>query len=200
MNNGQRLVLFDFDGTLTRKDTLFEIAKYVHGLRRFYVGMIELSYYCFLYKVGLAPNWKTKERILSHFFGGVTYDFFQRQCNRFVEDKLLSLLRKDAMEKLMTLKQNGAEIVIVSASAENWIKPWCDRLGIACIATKLEVENKKLTGKIAGKNCYGEEKVKRIKQEVRLSRYNAIYAYGDSKGDLPMLRLATHSYYRAFHE
>ena len=66
------------------------------------------------------------------------------------------------------------------------------------IATKLEVKNNNITGNFKTKNCYGEEKVTRIKKELDINKYNDIYAYGDSNGDKEMLNIATHPFYKSF--
>lgn len=196
--NGPRLVLFDFDGTLTRKDTLPEVIRFMFGKRRFYAGLLRLFPFLFFFKLKLIPNWKAKERVLTYFLSGLPCDTFQQKCNQFAIEKLPGLLRNEAMNTLMQFKQEGARVVIVSASAENWIASWCETLELTCIATRLEVKDGKLTGKMKGKNCYGIEKVNRIKQMIDLSKYPEIYAYGDSKGDMPMLQLATNAYYRVF--
>lgn len=191
-----KLALFDFDGTLTRKDSLFELIKFIHGKQRFYKGLLTLFPGLFLYKIKMIPNWKAKEKVLTYFFKGIPLDIFQNYCNRFASEAIPAILREDAMPILKQFKDNGTRIVIVTASAENWILPWCRSLNIECIASKMEVHNGKMTGKLTGKNCYGTEKANRIKDVLDLSGYNEIYAYGDSKGDLPMLKLATKSFYR----
>jgi phosphatidylglycerophosphatase C len=66
------------------------------------------------------------------------------------------------------------------------------------IATRLEVKNNQLTGNIYECNCHGEEKVRRIMQNFRLTEYDTILAYGDSSGDKPMLSLATAPHYKPF--
>jgi len=196
--NGKTLALFDLDGTITKKDTLFAIIQYIHGKPRFYIGLIYLSPFIILYKVGLLPNWKAKEKILIYFFKNLSFEFFQHQCNQFAANQLPQLLKKDALKTIKSLQNEGAEIIVVSASAENWISPWCTKLNISCIATKLEIKKGKITGKIAGRNCHGIEKVNRIKEVINLSEYTSIYAYGDSKGDVPMLNLANQANYRTF--
>jgi phosphatidylglycerophosphatase C len=40
--------------------------------------------------------------------------------------------------------------------------------------------------------------VNRIRLEFRLEEYRSIYTYGDTKGDLPMLRLGHHSFMKPF--
>jgi phosphoserine phosphatase len=69
---------------------------------------------------------------------------------------------------------------------------------VSLISTRLETNNGKLTGRIEGKNCRGIEKVRRIKMQYKLDEYDEIYAYGDTKGDKPMLGLATIAFYKPF--
>lgn len=88
--------------------------------------------------------------------------------------------------------------MVVSASPENWIQKWSFSEGLELIASKLEVNNGKITGKILGKNCHGVEKLKRIKEKYIIEDYKVIYAYGDTSGDRPMLNVATHSFYKPF--
>ena len=96
------------------------------------------------------------------------------------------------------LRASGFEIVVVSASAESWIKKWSDSVSASLLASQLEVKGNRITGNIAGRNCNGEEKAIRIKSAYDLSQYDEIYGYGDSKGDKAMLGLATKSVYKPF--
>jgi len=125
---------------------------------------------------------------------------FNALCEEFSQHHLQLLFRQSALQEIRRHLQNGTKVVIVSASPENWIAPWCRQYGIDIIATKLQVINGKITGKIEGKNCHGYEKVKHILKRYNLSQYNKIYAYGDTPGDLPMLALSTHSFYKPFKE
>lgn len=194
------LALFDFDGTITKKDTLFEMMKFLRGKRSFYFGMAVLSPYLFLYLVKILPNWKAKEKLFTYFFGGMSSVEFASCCEEFAHQSLSSLIRKRALDKIQDFKEKGARIIVVTASAESWVAPWCRQLNLECIGTRLEIKKGRLTGKIDGRNCNGDEKVNRIKSVVNLSNYDEIIAYGDSKNDLPMLQLATQPYYRAFHD
>ncbi len=194
----KRIAFFDFDGTITTKDTLLEIIRYHKGTRAFYLGFILYSPFLVAYKIGLIPNYFAKQLVLRHFFGKMKVDIFQAKCDEFTYKVLPSLIRPKAMHEIEILKQEDVEIVVVSASAENWTRKWCDDNGIKNLATKLEIRNGAITGRITGKNCHGEEKVCRIESEYRLSDYAEIYAYGDTSGDKPMLRIATHSFYKPF--
>ncbi|MBP9119222.1 MAG: HAD-IB family phosphatase, partial [Ignavibacterium sp.] len=119
-------------------------------------------------------------------------------CEQFATKIIPGLIRPGAQKELDTLSQVGVTVVIVSASPENWVGKWSKRNSFDCIGTVLDIKNELITGKLVGKNCHGEEKVKRIKNRYNIGDYQAIYAYGDSKGDLPMLEIATDNFYKPF--
>ncbi len=194
----KRIAFFDFDGTITTKDTLLEIIKFCKGNFRFYLGFFINSPFILAWKAGIISNQAAKERILKYFFGGTSLEIFQKNCDEFSDIKIPALIRPKAITEIEKLKVTGAEIVIVSASAENWIQKWCAGLNLQLIGTKLQVKNNLLTGKIENLNCHGEEKVNRINASFDLSSYDEIYCYGDTKGDKPMLGLATFAFFKPF--
>lgn len=194
----KRIAFFDFDGTITTKDTLLEIIKYQKGTFRFYLGFLLYSPWIVAWKIGLIPNYAAKQKIVQFFFGKMPVDAFQRSCDAFATEVLPGLLRPKALEEISRLQQAGAEIVIVSASPGNWSDVWRKQLGLGSLATRLQVSEQKITGKFDGKNCHGKEKVTRINDAYDLSAYDEIYCYGDSSGDKPMLALGTFPFYKPF--
>ena len=88
---------------------------------------------------------------------------------------------------------------IVSASIYNWIKPFASDLGIRDIlSTEIEVDGEGcLTGFFSNKNCYGQEKVVRLLEQIPDLENNYLIVYGDSKGDSQLLKYANESHYRA---
>jgi phosphatidylglycerophosphatase C len=194
----KRIAFFDFDGTITTHDTLLEIIKYCKGDARFYLGFCINAPFLFAYKAGIISNQLAKEKVLRYFFGRMTPGDFQKACDAFAASHLPPLIRPKAMQEIEKLKAAGAAVVIVTASAEQWLQQWCQQQGLQLMGTKLEVKNGLLTGKIDGINCHGQEKVRRIRERFDLSQYDEIFCYGDTKGDKPMLELATFSFYKPF--
>lgn len=192
------IAFFDFDGTVTSKDSMLELARFYKGSTGFYAGMILLLPFLFALKTRLITGQQAKEKLLSYFFGGMHRKSFDALCIKFNEQKLPMLFRKNALDKIAAHKNKGHEVVLVSASAENWIMPFCTENNLACICSKLEVINDCITGKLNGANCNGPEKANRIKAQYDLSAFQHIYVYGDSSGDAEMLQLATEKHYRVF--
>jgi phosphatidylglycerophosphatase C len=196
--NGKKIAFFDFDGTITTKDSLLEIIKFLKGRTAFYTGILLNIHWFMANQINLISAALLKEKILSYFFSGTPQDFFQEQCDLFSERHLPGFIRKGTIAEMDRLRLEGFEMVIVSASAENWIRGFANRLSLELIATKLEVKNGLITGKLEGKNCSGGEKVIRIKERWDLTGYEEIYVYGDTRADKPMMALATRSFYKPF--
>jgi phosphatidylglycerophosphatase C len=194
----KKIAFFDFDGTITTKDTLLEFIKFSKGSFAFYIGFLINMPYLVAYKAGFISNQKAKEKVLSYFFKGTALTEFQDYCERFAAQCLPSLLRPKALAEINNFIKAGVEVVIVSASPENWIKPWTNDMQLELVATRLQIVNNHLTGKIFECNCHGEEKVRRIREHYILDNYSEIFAYGDTKGDLPMLALSTTPSYKPF--
>ncbi|HVG11728.1 MAG TPA: HAD-IB family hydrolase [Flavisolibacter sp.] len=192
------IAFFDFDGTITTKDTYLEFLRFAKGNLKFFTGFTLNSPYLIGYVLKLVPNQVTKERMLTYYFKDTPLEDFQKVCDQFSTEVVPKFIRPKALEEFRKLQQEGTKIIIVSASFGNWIKKWADGQGFGLIATIPEVRNNKLTGKIDGKNCHGEEKVRRIKEKFSLPEYDQVYAYGDTGGDKPMLKLATKSFYKPF--
>jgi phosphatidylglycerophosphatase C len=192
------IAFFDFDGTITRGDSLAAFIRFQHGNVGFITGLIPLIPAIIGFKAGLTDRQYAKEKLMAAFFAGIPQETLANLANSFVKQQIPAIIRPQALEKLNWHKQQGHEVVIVSASPTLWVEPWCTANGFKCISTELETVDGKITGKIKGKNCHGEEKTRRIREIFRLSDYNDIYAYGDTSGDRPMLSLASHPFYKPF--
>lgn len=192
------IAFFDFDGTITSKDTLLEFIKFSKGRLSFYLGMLLNLHYLIGLKLGLVSNQAAKEKILRFFFSGTSAVTFQELCIAFYNNRLPQLIRKGALTEINKLKERGTLVVVVSASPENWIGHWAQEMQVDVIASRLEVVDGTITGKISGKNCNGKEKVRRILEKHVMNDYAEVLVYGDTNGDRPMMELATTSYFKPF--
>jgi phosphatidylglycerophosphatase C len=194
----RRIAFFDFDGTITTRDSLLAFIFFRHGKLKTILGLITVAPSYALHVLKLISVQKAKEQVLSRFFRNEPLEKFDSYCEEFIRTKIPELVRPKAIKELEIMRNKGVEIVIVSASPDNWLRTWSQQFGASLISTKLEVKDGKLTGHIDGNNCRGEEKVRRIRLQYDLSQYDEVYAYGDTKGDKPMLALATFVFYQPF--
>jgi HAD superfamily hydrolase (TIGR01490 family) len=194
------IAAFDFDGTVTRKDTLLEFIKFSKGRVKFYLCILLFAPLLVAMKLKLLPNWKVKQLVFTYLYKGVSIEIFNKYCLGFcaVIDKLL---RYEAMEALRSHQKRNNRVIIISASIENWIKPWADNMGIDIVlATKIEIDkNGLLTGKFLTKNCYGQEKITRLLEAFPDRNDYKLVVYGDSRGDKELIRFADNGFYKKFH-
>ena len=200
----KKIYCFDFDGTLTTSDTLLEFIKYAKGRSRFLMVFLMYSPLLVLMKLHLYPNWKAKQRIFAHLFAGMRIEKFDALCRGFAEENQ-HLLRPKGITLMHEALVAGAQVFIVSASIDNWVRPFFDirnLKGVQVLGTQIEVEDGKLTGRFKSNNCYGKEKVHRIAEALKSferSEYE-IEAFGDSRGDKEMLAFADKGHFKPFRE
>jgi phosphatidylglycerophosphatase C len=190
---------FDFDGTLTLCDTFARVISWK-------LPLLQLAYYwavtsplLLFYALGLTGNATHKMALFSQRFRGCSQADFEEHAKKFAFQILPRLLRPHAVEKLHWHRQQGHAVVIVTASFPEWIKPWAQAQGVAhVLGSELEVIEQRLTGRMAGPNCYGMEKVLRLRAIYPDFENYRLVAYGDSRGDRELLAAADEAHYRCF--
>ena len=190
----KRVFAFDFDGTLTTRDTLIAFIRYACGTPRFLLGFLLHAPLLVLMKLRLYSNGKTKQRLFTWFFQGMSIETFDALCQSFALSHR-HLLRPDTVRLLQQALSEGAEVLVVSASIDNWVQPFFSTFHLPpstfhVLCTQIEVIDGRLTGRFLTPNCYGQEKVRRILAlHPDRSAYHLI-AYGDSRGDRELLAFA----------
>ncbi|MES2795026.1 MAG: HAD family hydrolase [Bacteroidota bacterium] len=200
MENKPHLVIaaFDFDGTITTKDTLFQFMIFALGWSKMMVGLVIFIPTFINYMFGNISNNQAKETLFSILFRGMPIDHFKDLGEKY-QFEINQLLNKEAIEKINWHKGQHHALVIISASIVNWIEPWALQHGFEqVIATVPEVVNGKLTGKFSSKNCHGAEKVNRLLEQYPVRKSYELYAYGDSNGDKELLEEADYAFFKMF--
>ena len=174
----KKVYAFDFDGTLTTKDTLLEFIRFAKGSSNFWLGFLRHIHLLVLMKLGFYPNWKAKQKVFAHFFKGMTIEDFDAICQDFAASSK-HLLRLKGIEAVNKAISEGSKVLIISASIDNWVH------GV-------------LTGRFLTKNCYGEEKVNRLKAIYPNRHDYHLTAFGDSRGDKELLAFADESHFKPF--
>lgn len=192
---------FDFDGTLTRRDTLLPYLRRGLGWPRFLLALLRSSPWLAAYACGLTSNHIAKARLLQASLGGRTEQEGVQWAADFVANYLPRQWQQETLAQLAQHRKLGHCCVIVSASPGIYLHRVGDVLGMdAVICTELEVQRGTLTGRLSTPNCHGEEKVRRL-QAWLAGRADpgaqiTLHAYGDSRGDVPLLNLADYAWYK----
>lgn len=191
----KKIVACDFDGTLTTRDTFVAFIRDVFGDRKFWWGFLRHTLLLVKMFLGLCLGGEVKERIFAYFFKGMSLDEFDNHCQQFAASHH-SLLRPLGIAAIAQAQQEGAEVVIISASIDNWVQPFFPSVKV--LGTQVEVRDGMLTGRFLSSNCFGQEKVNRLLTVYPQRSDYHLTAYGDSKGDRELLAFADESYYKPF--
>jgi HAD superfamily phosphoserine phosphatase-like hydrolase len=162
-----RLAVFDLDGTITKKDTYLEFIKYVRGKTYFYYDVFILSPYIVLFYLGCYNNNKLKELFFKFFFKNYKVEYLEEKGRVFSSQKIPALSYKGALNVLNWHKKQNHDILIISASADIWLKEWCYLNNYKLIWTKFEKQKGNFTGRIDGENCFGKQKKKLLTEYLK---------------------------------
>lgn len=197
------IAAFDFDGTLTRRDTLLPFLARGLGWPRFLLALLQCSPWLAGYAVRLVRNDAAKARLLRATLSGRTLGELDGWTSRWLAEDFAGQLQDWTMARLAWHRQAGHCCVLVSASPDIYLRRVASQLGFdGLICTEMEVQGARLTGRMHTPNCHGEQKVLRLQAwlSARFGGESAqamrLYAYGDTAGDKPLLRLARHAWYR----
>lgn len=193
----RKLYLFDFDGTLTTKDSLFDFLKFSfpNHYNKYFLIFFPLF---ILAKLKLAEPRRIKEKFIARFLKGKSSHEIQSLSNRYFEKNYPLIIHPKADEYIKSVS-NYHDKFIVSASVDFWLQPFADHYGMGLICTEAEFDEQGyFTGKFASENCNNEQKKIRIEKEVDLSLYDEVIAFGDTSGDRAMFELATKSFFKHF--
>ena len=155
-----------------------------------------------VYGLHLMKNDVAKERVLKKFLAGTPLATLQGYGQAFARDRLPGLVRPRALRRLQWHQKLGHQIVIVSASLDLYLKPWAAALGVDhVLCTLLDADgNGQVSGRLGAANCYGPEKLRRLREVLGDTSDYLLYAYGDSRGDRELLASADYSFYRSMPE
>ncbi|HAP94222.1 MULTISPECIES: HAD family hydrolase [Epilithonimonas] len=194
----KKLYLFDFDGTLTYKDTMFLFLKF-YDPTKFSVQFLKHVPLFILLKMKLADAEAVKKSLISSILKGQSRYQIEKKAQLFFEENYPSIFRENALDFINNIDKTHTESYIVSASLDIWVKPFAEKFNMKLLSTQAEFKNDIFTGKFVGKNCNKEEKINRVKLEIGDKKFDKIIAFGDTSGDKAMFKFANESHYRFFH-
>ena len=182
---GRRVAAFDFDGTLTRRDTLVPFLARVAGRRRLTMALAAAA------PARRGGRDALKVEVLRRVLGGMPAERFLAEARDYGR-RLPGRFRPEVVEHLRHHQQEGHEVVLVSASLAAYLQPVVELLGFdGLCAVEMEVgDDGHLTGAIVGANCRGTEKVRRLEAWLGGARPEHLWAYGNSAGDRALLAAA----------
>lgn len=193
----RNIAIFDLDHTISKRDTYLQFLLAflsTHPLHIF--RCIFLPVAVLLHKFHFRDNSWLKETFLTAIAGGSKKDRIHAFSKKFVERLLHSGLYASAQERIKQHRTNNDYLVLSSASFDFYVNPLAQQLGFdAVVCTRAEWdETERLTGRIAGNNCYGEFKKTATEKAISLlGDCGQITVYSDHHSDVPVFSLANHA-------
>jgi HAD superfamily hydrolase (TIGR01490 family) len=194
------VAVFDLDGTLTRRDTLFPFLRWVAGTRAFVLRLPLVALILGAMALGLVSRQRAKQMVFFLYLRGMHRAELGLRAESFARERMQGLLRPDAMARVEWHLAQGHRCVVATASPAIYVEQWARLVGFSdVIATQLEFDDRDCaTGRIEGANCRGEEKLRRLEERLgELSLYE-LHGYGDSRADRAFLDRCTEGWYRPF--
>ncbi|HWJ98010.1 MAG TPA: HAD-IB family hydrolase [Acidimicrobiales bacterium] len=194
--SGRRIAAFDFDGTLTRRDTLLPFLARACGATAFGRAVGHIAPQAVRARTGrlqaeVHHRDVTKAALLRELLAGRDASWYSAQGDQYATT-LGPKLRPEMVEQVRWHRDAGHELVIVSASLRTYLDPFATSFGFDhVIAVDLEADDRGvLTGEMAGPNVRGEEKAVRLRQWLGGEAPEMMWAYGNSSGDTELLAMA----------
>ncbi len=196
---GRRIAAFDFDGTLTRGDTVLPFLVQACGRTNVSRALARVAPAAGRARLPRRPPGAahhrdlTKELLLRELFRGHDAASLAEQGEHYAST-LRSQLRPQMAEQVRWHRVAGHELVIVSASLAVYLVPFARAHGFDhAIGVELEAApDGRLTGLLTRPNVRGAEKVTRLRAWLEGTEPEKLWAYGNSRGDQELLSMATH--------
>lgn len=204
----EKLAIFDIDYTITRKETLMEFFKYLVLKDIKNIKFLPRALYSgLMYGIKVYDERRVKECFLK-FIDNIDEKDLAKLTKSFYDERLSSILYKDAVDMIKKLKNEGYMVILISASPEFYIKEFYAIKEVdLIIGTKFAFDGGKFVRKMDGSNCKGEEKVKRLNEVLKEKNikvdFKNSYMFSDSLSDKPLLDLVGNPYlinYKKHHE
>lgn len=189
----KNLALFDFDGTLCRKDSFTGFIFYTLSKRHIAKRGLRILPWIQAYYLNRYPADKMRSRLFHSMFRNISTDYLQDLALNY-RTQLLAQLDPEMLLQLRQHQLQGDDVVIVSASIDVYLQPLSQYLGVDLICTETQIIQQHYTGFYRSPDCSCEQKSLRVQQRYDLENYHAIYAYGNTEEDRAMLDLADYSF------
>lgn len=191
------LVLLDFDGTIYKGDSLLHFARFRNPVKYFF-SLFVIAFPVILSRLRLWSRDRVKNLFLRMHFSNETQAQLLEEGNHFFES-YQHLLLPSAIAYVRKKRSAHVRCIVVSASCREWLEPFCKELDCELICSQLSYDtDDRCTGRLSGKNIKGHQKVSAIRQQVDLSLYSEVTAFGNTVSDQALKEITTHYHHRFF--
>lgn len=195
--NSKKISIFDLDGTLTKSDTYlpYLIGFLKRNPKRWLKASI-LPFAAVMFYLKIHDNQWLKTIFLKVILGGETKDNILAWNKIFLDNLFTEGLREDIVT-ILKKRQNAGDIILLSTASLDIYVPdiqnWFSINHLICTNTLWQDDC--LTGELDGNNCYGLEKLARVKSYMRKHNISGeVSVYSDHASDWPIMNYADKAY------
>ena len=192
------VAVFDFDGTVTDRDTLVPFLVLAFGRVRVAAAFAALAGSGLGYLLRRVSIDEFKRRVLRRLVAGASAQRL-RALGPVHARALAPRLRPDALARIGWHRAQGHRLVLVSSTLDLYLADAGAQLGFDdVLCSRLEARGERLSGELEGADCTGPEKLRRLEALLGDLRAHELHVYGDSGGDRELLAAADHPHFRPF--
>jgi phosphatidylglycerophosphatase C len=192
----KKLVLIDFDGTITTHELLPVFLHYAVPTWRLLIAKPLLMPFVIAMRAGWFSGSRLRAMLAFAAFRSVREADFLASCTAFARDVIPLHVRAEMMARIAEHQSDGDTVVVVSGAYAAYLQPWCNQHGLQLIASHLAVRDGRLTGFYQGPQNVNVEKAQRVRTQFNLTAYSEIHAHGDTHEDRDLLALGHRRWYR----
>jgi len=205
-----KIVVFDLDGTIVPEDTFVNfLVKCLSTYPTRLASCLHLPFAVVMHYLGIRDNTWLKKVFLRSIVGGLNRRQIGEIASNFIDNSVMNHTKPLALEAIAEHRKAGHTLVLASASPDLYVTELGAKLGFDhVIATKIAWrsiqspngcvtsthDQQICSGEIEGENCYGQNKIARLKQDVSGVESDYYAAYSDHHSDLPLLEMAHRGY------
>ena len=112
---GKTLALFDFDGTLTDRDSFADFIRQHHSWWALMWAGLRLGPAVVAMHLGLRSRQWSKEQVMRHFFAPMGVAEFSRRAQAYAAQRVPAILRAQGLQRLRAHRDQGHRVVVISA-------------------------------------------------------------------------------------
>jgi HAD superfamily phosphoserine phosphatase-like hydrolase len=185
------VVLLDFDGTITRRDTTRVLVFALLRARPWRVFSVLGPLFRLAVGGDEGQIQRAKDRAVGALLRGLSAEQVLPSLLRYRKD-VLPLIRPELAALMRERAAAGQQVLVVTASAEHAVKEALRDFPVTVLGTRFEAREGRFTGAVEGEGCYGAAKVPRTRAwaNAQPAEPRFVEAWSDALSDLPMLELA----------
>ncbi|HBG05056.1 MAG TPA: hypothetical protein DDY22_05765 [Geobacter sp.] len=184
-------LVFDFDGTITTRDTTRLLIYELLRLRPLKSPLIAFILAKLLLNRSPESIQTSKNRCIGELIKGLPHEAVESSLMRF-SNKVMLLFRPELVKIIEDNLSLGNEVILASASPAFALKYLFSGYDLTIIATEFSKCGVFFTGSTVNGSCFGKNKANAVREYLELNAGSGVIecAWSDSISDFPVMMMA----------